>query len=72
MASKQKQDTRPRFGFCWCLDNDPQTIREHTSLGDSILGRVNRVAVAVIPLPFMSSKQKAKIRAFAKTLWPTT
>lgn len=64
------KDNRPRFGFCWCLDNDPQQIREHTALGDKIHSRVNRVSVAVIPLPFMSSKQKAKVRAFTKTLWP--
>ena len=68
--SKLKPDPRPRFGFCWDLDKEPQIVRERTLWGDANFGRKRRTAVAVIPLPFMSSKQKAKVRAFAKTLWP--
>lgn len=64
------KDPRPRFGFCWKLDNNPQVIREKPRLGDAIHGRINRTAVAVIPLPFMSSKMKARVRAFAKTINP--
>lgn len=66
------KDPRPRFGFAYGhdLDNDPQKIYERTRLGDSIYGRINRTAVAVIPLPFMSSKMKARVRAFAKSINP--
>lgn len=64
------KDPRPRFGFCWTLDTEPQVIREKVCYGDSMHGRKRRTAVAVIPLPFMSSKMKARVRAFAKSINP--
>jgi hypothetical protein len=56
-------DKRPRFGWAVDLDNDPQMIHENKI--DSELH-----PVAVIPLPFMSSKQRRLVREFAKSMWP--
>ncbi len=60
---KQTNDTRPRFGWCLSLDEEPQTISERKF--------DNAIPVVVIPLPFRSPKQNKTIREFAKTLWPT-
>ncbi len=69
MKTKQP-DNRPRFGFCGSIDAEPQQIFERSILVDSYYGRDARRCVAVIPLPFMSAKIKAKVRAFTKTLHP--
>lgn len=60
---KTKTDNRPRFGWCPDLDSIPQEVLE-----DKIFP--NERSVAVIPLPFMSPKMKAKVREFTKSLWP--
>lgn len=61
-----KTDNRPRFGWTDVLDDDPQVIYEKRILG-------TKIPVAVIPLPFMSAKQRHKVREFTKeTLWPKT
>ncbi len=55
-------DKRPRFGWCDDLDSDPQKISESKNWDSSH-------PVAVIPLPFMSPKQRKTIREFAKNHW---
>ena len=61
-------DERVRFGWCWCLDGDPEIIYEKRKY---VNGMDEPKAVAVVPLPFMSAKMKAKVRAFAKeVVWP--
>jgi hypothetical protein len=61
-----KPDNLPRFGFCYDLDAEPQIIHERPIAKIPARPR----AVVVIPLPFMSAKQKAKVRAFTKSLHP--
>ena len=56
MKQCDKHDNRPRFGWCDDLGKDPQMILEERDQGD--------VPVVVIPLPYMSSKIKHKIREF--------
>ena len=47
------------------LDYDPQWIYEKKS--------ISFYPVAVIPLPYMSAKVRAKVRKFANgTIWPKT
>lgn len=57
-------DKRPRFGWTDDLDKDPQFIYETQNITK------DRHHVVVIPLPYSSPKQKAIVRAFAKSLWP--
>jgi hypothetical protein len=62
-----KLDNRPRFGYCRDLDRNPQIITEDSK------GVKTARQVAVIPLPYMSPKVRAKVRAFVNgTLWPAT
>lgn len=56
-------DSRPRFGWCHDLDNDPQIIAESGSPETD-------QSVAVIPLPFLSLKIKKQVREFTQSLWP--
>lgn len=63
-------DTRPRFGFCHDLDREPQLIRERAGEGDRAYGRSRRMAVAVIPMPYLSPKMKRLVREFTADLWP--
>jgi hypothetical protein len=60
------QDNRPRFGWSGGSDDDPTIVWEEKD---------SRVPperpVAVIPLPYISEKVRAKVRAFVDgTLFP--
>ena len=60
----EKTDNRPRFGWCWNLDNEPQNITEKRVFKA-------QVPVVVIPLPYASAKVRRKVREFVNgTLWP--
>lgn len=71
---KQKIDKRPRFGWTSKrnINLDPQKIYENRD--DRFLvksPKENIIPVVVIPLPFLSAKMRAKIRAFTNaTIWP--
>ena len=66
MKKEVGYDKRPRFGWADDLDKDPQHVREVKSPRFS-------QPVAVIPLPFMSSKVRRKIREFVNgSVWPRT
>jgi hypothetical protein len=65
MKTKERgYDKRIRFGWCDDLDNDPQRISEKRE--DPI-----QHPVAVVPMPFMSAKMRAKINKHLKGIvWP--
>lgn len=67
------RDNRPRFGWCdeRAIDNDPQVIQEKRPKGKTRDFNGKVFPVVVIPLPYISSKVKHKIREFTNgTLWP--
>ena len=59
----KKPDKRARFGWTSTLDDEPQRITEHRHDGVAF-------PVAVIPMPFSSPEMRARVRDFAKSLWP--
>jgi hypothetical protein len=61
-TQSEKIDSRPRFGWADSLDNEPQVIREEKFKGS--------FPVAVLPLPFMSSKRRSVIRKIQKDIFP--
>lgn len=52
------KDKRPRYGYCFDLDQDPQRVWEAKDK--------DATPVVIIPLAFHSAKQKAKINKFVK------
>ncbi len=59
-------DKRIRFGWTDDLDKDPQRIFENKGAPG-----MHVHPVAVVPMPFMSSKMRAKIREHLKGIvWP--
>jgi hypothetical protein len=61
-----KPDNRARFGWVWTLDTDPHLVYEFRNV-TPLIGRESS-PVAVIKLPFMSSKMRSKVNKFAKEI----